>query len=368
MQSLQFVIVTGLSGAGKTQAMRALEDLGFFCIDNLPPALVETVADLCLHSRQRIERVGLVIDVRGGDFFGDLIGALDRLRARGISHRMVYLDAEDDVLLRRFEETRRRHPLPSDGGLAESIRDERALLAAVRSRADVILDTTRLPPHLLKRQLASLLKDVVPSETLQIQIVSFGFKHGLPPECDLAFDIRFLPNPHHEPSLRSLSGLDEAVRKYVGESEAGREYLRRLKEFLGYCLPQYAKEGKAYLTIGIGCTGGRHRSVMVGEDLAEWARSLGFEVHIRHRDLNRELEIRDLHIDSGVERAAPGGDGGTIEDPVVGSTDGIAEGNGLVALNQEGEPAALIGVAPSDCNGDPVIETPVSTVVRKGRS
>ncbi|MCA1595781.1 MAG: RNase adapter RapZ [Chloroflexi bacterium] len=305
-QSLQFVVVTGLSGAGKTQALRALEDLGFYCVDNLPPALMETFADLCLHSQQRIERAGLVIDVRGGEFFGDLLGSLDVLKARGIRYRLVYLDADDETLLRRFEETRRRHPVPSDGGLSESIRDEREMLREVRSRAHLIVDTTTLPPHQLKRKLAAALSDIVPSENLQVQVVSFGFKHGLPTECDLVFDIRFLPNPHHEPSLRHLSGLDQEVREYVGESAAGQEFLTRLKDFLGYCLPQYAQEGKAYLTIGIGCTGGRHRSVMVGEAVAAWARDLGYPVTVRHRDLERETSRpTSSPADSPPERAAP---------------------------------------------------------------
>ena len=288
MRNLQFVVVTGLSGAGKTQALRALEDLGFFCVDNLPPALMETFAELCLNSRYEIDRVGLVIDVRGGEFFMDLLGALDVLKRRGIWYRLVYLDADDEVLLRRFEETRRKHPLTSEEGISGSIRDERSMLAAVRSRADIVVDTTQLAPHLLKRKLAGLLTHVAPSENLLVQVISFGFKHGLPAECDLVFDVRFLPNPHYEPGLRQLSGLDAEVKQFVGGSEIGAEFLSRLRDFLTYCLPQYASEGKAYLTIGIGCTGGRHRSVMVGEEVAGWIRALGYPVNVRHRDLQHE--------------------------------------------------------------------------------
>lgn len=292
MEKLQIVIVTGLSGAGKAQAMRALEDLGFFCVDNLPPALLGTFADLCLQSQEPKERVGLGIDVRGRDFFGDLLDALDLLKARGIGYRLVYLDADDEVILRRFEETRRKHPLSSPGGLTESIQEERTLLSSVRERADLIVNTTELPPHLLKRQLADALRDLVPLEGLLVQVLSFGFKHGLPKDSDLVFDVRFLPNPFHEPTLRDLSGLDAEVDEYVFGSPLGAEFLTRLKDFLGYCLPQYATEGKSYLTIGIGCTGGRHRSVALGEALATWIRSLGYAVNLRHRDLPPDLVRR----------------------------------------------------------------------------
>lgn len=290
MQALQFVVVTGLSGAGKTQALHALEDLGFFCVDNLPPALMEPFADYLLDSRQPYDRIALVIDVRGGAFFGDLVQSLDVLKARGIAHRLIYLDADDEILLRRFEETRRRHPIASEGGLAESIRDERVMLAAIRDRADTIVNTTDLPPHLLKRILSGVLSDLVPSESMLVNVLSFGFKHGLPSECDLVFDVRFLRNPYHERSLRHLSGLDAEVREYVIRSENGTEFLDRLRSFLEFCLPNYAKEGKSYLTIGIGCTGGRHRSVMIGEEIASWVRSWNFPVTVRHRDLQHEIK------------------------------------------------------------------------------
>ena len=299
------MVVTGLSGAGKTQALRALEDLGFYCVDNPPPKLLETFADLILDSRQRIQKVGLVIDIRGGEFFGDLLGALDALQARGIWHRLVYLDADDDVLLRRFEETRRKHPLTSEGGLAESIRDEREMLRAVRNRADVIVDTTKLAPNLLKRQLAALLLDVIPSGSLLIQVISFGFKHGLPVESDLVFDIRFLPNPHHEPDLRHFTGLDPEVKQYVAESAEGKEFLRRLREFLVYLIPQYATEGKAYLTISIGCTGGRHRSVLVAEEVAAWVREMGYPVSVSHRDLHLASRAAASRVPATAEAGAP---------------------------------------------------------------
>jgi UPF0042 nucleotide-binding protein len=288
MQMVEFVVVTGLSGAGKTQALRALEDMGFFCVDNLPPALMGMFADLCAHSDRGISRVGLVMDVRGGDFFGDLLAALDNLKGPNVRLRVVYLEADDDVIMRRFEETRRKHPLASEGGLPESIRDERAMLTAIRTRADYVINTTSLPPHLLKRKLAAAFNDIVSTETLLVQVLSFGFKHGLPTVCDLVFDIRFLPNPHHEPTLRALTGMDEAVRQHVLDSNDGREFMQHLRDFLSFCLPQYAREGKAYLTIGIGCTGGRHRSVTVGEDVATWVRTLGYTVTVRHRDLERE--------------------------------------------------------------------------------
>ena len=329
MQPLQFVVVTGLSGAGKTQALRALEDLGFFCVDNLPPALLETFADLCLHSRQRVEHVGLVIDVRGGDFFADLLSALEALKARGIRHRLVYLDADDEVLLRRFEETRRRHPLSSDGGLADSIRDERELLSAVRARADVVLNTTELAPNLLKRKLAAALTDVSPSEGLQVQVLSFGFKHGLPVESDLVFDVRFLPNPHHEPTLRRLTGLEAEVKSYILAAESGREYMERLKSFLTYCLPEYAKEGKAYLTISIGCTGGRHRSVMMAEEVASWSRDLGYDTIVKHRDLQSEVARmpRPQRRASRVSTPDPGDAGATPSPPSNSDDSGGATDN-----------------------------------------
>lgn len=285
--ALEVTILTGMSGAGRSTAADALEDVGFFVIDNLPPALIGKVADLA-SSGERVTRYVLVVDVRSGLFVDALDGALDELRASGARTRIVFLDASDDALVRRYEATRRRHPLAEGERLVEGIARERSLLEDLRGRADVVLDTTDLNVH----ELRDLVRDRVGQGSadgqLLVSVVSFGYKHGVPVDVDLVFDVRFLPNPHWVDELRPLTGSDPEVREFVlGQPEAA-EYLAELGRLFRLTLPAYQREGKSYLTIAIGCTGGRHRSVAIAEAVARSLGELGYAPTVRHRDRNRD--------------------------------------------------------------------------------
>jgi len=283
----RFVIVTGLSGAGKTQAIRYFEDLGFFCVDNLPPALITKFAELCAHSCGRVGRVAVVTDARGGAFFDDLLASLDELRGIGVGYQILFLEASDEVLVNRYKETRRPHPLASgDRSLLESIQEERRRLDEIRGRADKVIDTSNLPPRELRDEIANLF--AADSATgMTISITSFGFKYGLPLDADLVFDVRFLPNPHYQPRLRPLPGTDHSVEEFVLRSEGTQPFLDRLYALIDFSLPRYASEGKAYLSIALGCTGGRHRSVVLAHQLAQHLRDQGHRVIVDHRDLHK---------------------------------------------------------------------------------
>lgn len=283
---LRLVIISGLSGAGKTQALRSLEDLGFFCIDNLPPALLTKFADLCAQSGQKVRRIALVIDVRGGQFFDDLLLSLRELEEAGIWYEVLFLEAGDEVLVRRFKETRRRHPLAATGGILEAIREERKRLEEIRGRARIIIDTSDLTPGRLREEIFQLFSEDSPLERFVIRVVTFGYKHGLPRDADLVFDVRFLPNPYYVESLKHLSGNDRAVVKYVMKWPVTQEFMKLLEGLIGFLIPHYKNEGKTQLTIAIGCTGGRHRSVVVAERLAEALRRLNNVVLVEHRDIS----------------------------------------------------------------------------------
>ncbi|MFM7059774.1 MAG: RNase adapter RapZ [Actinomycetes bacterium] len=276
-----------MSGAGRSTAADALEDLGFFVIDNLPPALIGKVADLA-RSGERVSRYVLVVDVRSGLFVDDLSTSLAELRASGALTRVVFLDASDEVLVRRYEATRRRHPLAEGDRMVEGIERERRLLEDLRGRADIVLDTTGLNVHELRDRVRSLLDEGGGDEELHLSVVSFGYKHGVPVDVDLVFDVRFLPNPHWIEELRPLSGTDPAVRDFVLAVPETGEYLAELERLFRLTLPAYRREGKSYLSIAIGCTGGRHRSVAVAEALAGTLASLGYEPTVRHRDRDRD--------------------------------------------------------------------------------
>jgi RNase adapter protein RapZ len=285
---MEFVIITGLSGAGKSQAIDAFEDAGYFAVDNLPPQLLPTLADLFSLKGSKVERAAVVSDVRGGAYFAELERLLGELEERGVRYTLVFLEASDEVLIRRFTETRRRHPLAEDGTVLEGISKERALLGGLREKADLVVDTSELSIH----QLKALLNDNVirPGKRprLVFAFVSFGYKYGIPIDADLLFDVRFLPNPYWDLRLKPLSGLDEPVRDYVLGSDGVPEYLERLTHLLDYLFPRYVAEGKAHLTIGIGCTGGRHRAVTIAAWLADHYRRQGYETVVRHRDIARE--------------------------------------------------------------------------------
>ncbi len=283
---VEFLIVTGLSGAGKSLATHSLEDLGFFCVDNLPPALVPKFAEIVRESQGRIRRVALVIDVRGGEFFNALDTALVALEAMGIRFQILFLDASDEVLVRRFEETRRKHPL--GGNILDGIRSERRRLQPVRERAHKIIDTSTLSARELREELAEAFLRPGRERTLTVSVITFGYKHGIPLDADLVFDVRFLPNPHYIETLRALPGNSPEVREFVLRWDQTREFQRRLHDLLAYLLPQYTAEGKTHLTIAIGCTGGKHRSVVLGEDLARFLRAAGYGVRLKHRDVRKE--------------------------------------------------------------------------------
>lgn len=284
--ALDVTIITGMSGAGRSEAAHVLEDLGYFVIDNLPPALIGKVAELA-RGRDEPSRFALVVDVRAGAFIHDLEDSLGQLRDSGATTRILFLDASDDVLLRRFEATRRRHPLSNSERVVEGIAGERALLEDLKGRADVVLDTSATNVHELRDRLRELFADDSKVSTLQASVVSFGYKHGLPLDVDLVFDCRFLPNPHWVESLRPLSGLDPEVREHVLGQAATAEFLEELDRLFALLLPAYQREGKAYLSIGVGCTGGRHRSVVIAEEVAKLLARRGFPARVRHRDVDR---------------------------------------------------------------------------------
>jgi UPF0042 nucleotide-binding protein len=287
--AVSFVVITGLSGAGKSNAIKCFEDMGFFCVDNLPTTLIPTFADLVARSPRPGSRVALGVDVREGEYFSHLLEALDEVKARGHRVEVLFLESHEDALVRRFHETRRRHPLGDENrSVLEAIRAERKAMAHLREIADRIIDTSGLTVHQLKARLADLY--VVPAARMGLatSLVSFGFKHGLPVDADLVFDVRFLPNPHFVDELRPLDGRDERVRRFVVEQEATVGFMARLRSMLEFLLPSYQREGKAYLTVAIGCTGGRHRSVALVEELRRVLGELGFAATVTHRDLERE--------------------------------------------------------------------------------
>jgi UPF0042 nucleotide-binding protein len=286
--SIAFVVITGLSGAGKSYAIKCFEDMGFFCVDNLPTTLIPTFADLITRSPQTARRVALGVDVREGEYLSHLLDALQELKRRGHGVEVLFLEASEEALVRRFHETRRRHPLGGEGNVLDAIRAERKAMAHMREVADRIIDTSALTVHQFKALLIELYVTPKARPGLAASLVSFGFKHGIPFDADLVFDVRFLPNPHFVDALRPLDGRDARVRDFVFDSEPGRELLERLQELLKFVLPWYEREGKAYLTVAVGCTGGRHRSVALVEELRKFLDRLGFSPTVVHRDIERE--------------------------------------------------------------------------------
>ncbi len=280
----EFVVVTGLSGAGRSQAGAVLEDIGWYVMDNIPTALITKVAELVAGPAPETQRLALVVG-RHAAQLGELQAAIQRLRASGERVKVLFLDASDEVLVRRFEGNRRRHPLGTEG-VVEAIADERRRLGAIKEMADIVVDTSDLNVNQLRERLSELFSD---GETLDMQILvlSFGFKHGVPLDVDNVLDVRFLPNPHWVEAMRPLTGLDEPVRRYVlGQPEA-KEFLDRVEHLLNFLVPAYINEGKSYLTIAIGCTGGRHRSVVLAEEIANSLRELGYNPSVTHRDVDR---------------------------------------------------------------------------------
>lgn len=287
MENIRFVIITGLSGAGKSQAIRSFEDLGYFCIDNLPPMLIPKFAELASQSGGKINRIALVSDIRGGDFFASLQEALEVLGDVGLDYEILFLEADDDVLIRRFKETRRRHPLASMGSIAEGIKEERKLLADIRSRADKLIDTSQLSPQELKEEITTLYAPDSEQENILITLVAFGFKYGIPLDADLVFDVRFLPNPHYVEHLRPLTGNDESVKNYVWKWSITYKFFQKLMDLITFLIPCYVKEGKPQLVIAIGCTGGKHRSVSIVNELEKILKGKNYPVIKEYRDINK---------------------------------------------------------------------------------
>jgi RNase adapter protein RapZ len=293
----RILVITGLSGSGKTHAARALEDAGWFCVDNLPSALIPRFAEL-IRGSVELSRSALVVDMRERDFVKQFPHVFRQLRARGFDVRLLFLEADEKALVRRFSETRRPHPLAINQPAIEGIREEREALRPIRKMADLILDTSELNVHELREYLREHYDVRAQAPPIVIGVTSFGYKFGVPSEADLVFDCRFLPNPNFIPSLKPQTGNQPAVVRYLKRQPETAAFLKRLRSFLSYLIPRYIREGKSYLTIGIGCTGGRHRSVMIANELAASLRGNGYPLRVRHRDLRQEASPLSPTVDS----------------------------------------------------------------------
>ena len=283
-----FVVITGYSGAGKSTAMAVFEDAGYFCVDNLPPEMIGSLAELFMHEGSNVEAAAIVCDVRGGAYFDGLVKVLGELDGSGLGHRVIFLEASEETLRRRYQETRRRHPLSPSGTVEEGVAAERAILEPLRERAHVVIDTGGLTATMLRRKLADELLHAHAPAKLTVTFTSFGHKHGPLRDADLAFDCRFLPNPHYEPELRPRTGLEPEVVTYIDRDGELGQFYEHVIPLLDYLLPQYVREGKAHLLVAIGCTGGRHRSVAIAEHLAEhYGDDADYIVDVSHRDLDK---------------------------------------------------------------------------------
>ena len=289
MEEFRLVIITGMSGAGKTQAVRALEDLGYFCVDNLPPALIPKFAELCSQSAGKVSRIALVVDIRGREFFDTLAQVLEEMEKQGQVYEVLFLEASDEVLIRRYKESRRRHPLAAQGRVSDGIVRERARLEPIRGRATHVIDTTGMATAKLREKLTGLFATGAQMQRMSITVVSFGFKHGLPLDADMDFDVRFLPNPFYVENLRRKSGVTPEVGEYIAKWPVSQQFQERLWSFVDYLIPHYVNEGKSHLIIAIGCTGGMHRSVYIAQKLYERLRNHGYKITIEHRDIRHNL-------------------------------------------------------------------------------
>ena len=285
---MDFVIITGLSGAGKSRAIDALEDIGFYCVDNMPPSLIPKFADLCYQSGGKVNRVAIVTDIRGGDFFEDFFQELDYMKSKEVKYKILFLDASDTVLINRYKETRRRHPLTDmfNGSVELAIKAERKILMPARERADYVVDTSLLTAQQLKQKIMGIFS-TSNTEGMLIDCMSFGFKYGIPAEADLVFDVRCLPNPFYIDELKLKTGLNKEVRDYVMQSEKSVELLARLTDLVDFLLPIYRDEGKSHLVIVVGCTGGKHRSVTFAENIYKHLSSMGLRTTVNHRDITK---------------------------------------------------------------------------------
>jgi UPF0042 nucleotide-binding protein len=288
VKPLQITIVSGLSGSGKSTAMRTLEDLGFYCIDNMPAPLIPTFIELCQASTGELSRVAIAVDIRGKEFLEDFQKRVQDLKGKGHEVKIIFLESTDEVLIRRYSETRRSHPVEKERGIAlpEAVKEERGEMAFLREIADEVIDTSSLNVHELRDIVMDRLS-AAPAKRMKATLLSFGYSYGLPPEADIVMDVRLLPNPFFVRELRELTGEDKKVRDYVLKQKETKEFVRRFGEMIEYLIPLYEKEGKSYLTIAIGCTGGKHRSVVIAEHLATMMEKQGKEITVRHRDIER---------------------------------------------------------------------------------
>lgn len=284
---MKFIIITGLSGAGKSQAVKVFEDIGYYCMDNLPPALLPDFADLCLYSKRNIDKVAVVVDIRGGKFFNDLFKGLYDLEESGFEYKILFLDASDEVLIKRFKEQRRPHPLSTEGRIVDGIERERERLNEVKMKSNYIIDTSNLTTAMLKEEIKNIFLEGKETKNLTVSIVSFGFKKGIPLDADLVFDVRFLPNPYYIDELKDFTGNDESVREYVMKWEQTNTFVKKLIDMIDFLIPFYIKEGKSQLVIAIGCTGGKHRSVTIANVLYEDLKQKGYRVIMGHRDCEK---------------------------------------------------------------------------------
>lgn len=299
MDQFHLIIVTGMSGAGKSQAVKVLEDIGYFCIDNLPPVLIPKFAELCVKGGERVRHVALIADIRGGQFFDAMSQALQELRKQGVSYEIVFMEASDKVLINRYKETRRVHPLALHGRISQGIAEERKRLAALREKADFIIDTSSLKTSQLRDILRKRYALNTGRKGLTVTVVSFGFKHGMPIDADIVDDVRFLPNPYYVEEYRHKSGRVPAVRDYVQSFQVTQIFKEKWFDMIDFLLPNYEREGKSQLVIAVGCTGGMHRSVCMAEEMYRHLKETGIDVSIEHRDLAK----------NDVEEDAPGYEG-----------------------------------------------------------
>jgi UPF0042 nucleotide-binding protein len=285
---MEFLIITGMSGAGKSLCVKYFEDIGYFCVDNLPPSLIPKFAELILQGKSDLQKIALIIDIRGGAMFLDLMPALRNLYEMNIEYKILFLDAKDSVLIKRFKETRRMHLLSPEGRISEGLKEEREILRKIKEKADYVIDTSNLTPRQLKEEIYKLFLEGKTFKGLIVRIVSFGFKYGIPMDCDLVFDIRFIPNPYYVSDLKPKTGMDAEVSDYVMSFSESRLFLKKIDDLVNFLIPFYVKEGKSQLVIGIGCTGGRHRSVTISEHLYLKLKQKDISVFLEHRDIDMD--------------------------------------------------------------------------------